>query len=58
MMRALLIIAVVVGALIGGLLVLRNSAATGVPDKDVLARARKRAQELEARDSADKDRDP
>ena len=53
MTRALLIIAVVVGALVGGLLALRNSAGTGVPDKDVLARARQRALELEKREGAD-----
>ena len=57
MTRALIIIAVVVGALIGGLLVLRSTARTGVPGPEVLARARKREQELETREAADKDKD-
>jgi TRAP-type mannitol/chloroaromatic compound transport system permease large subunit len=56
-MRAVIIIVLVVGALVGGLLVLRNSAATGVPDAEVLARARKRAQDQEAREAADRDQD-
>jgi hypothetical protein len=54
-MRAVIIIVLVVGALVGGLLVLRNSANTGVPDADVLARARKRAEEQQARDAAEGD---
>lgn len=54
MTRALIIIAVVTGALIGGLLLLRSSAATGVPPKEVLERARKRAAEQDARDAAER----
>ncbi len=46
MLKALLIIALVVGALIGGLLTLRSSSRTGMPDADVLGRASKRAREL------------
>ncbi len=47
-MRALLIIALVVGALIGGLLLLRSSRDVGMPGPDVLDRAKRRADELDA----------
>lgn len=55
-MKALIVIILVVGALIGGLLTLRNSAATGMPDQAVLERAKQRAREqAEAEKAADKD---
>jgi hypothetical protein len=53
MFKAIIIIVLVVGALVGGLLTLRNSGRTGMPDDEVLQRAAKRARELAA---ADKDR--
>lgn len=56
MLKALLIIALIVAALIGGLLTLRSSARTGMPDEEVLKRAAARAREQNAKDDADKDR--
>ena len=49
-MKAALIIIVVVGALIGGLLVLRSTRSAGMPNKDVLDRAKQRAREQAAKD--------
>jgi hypothetical protein len=46
--RAIAIIIVVVGAVVGGLLFLRSSASTGMPSADVLERAKKRAREQQA----------
>ncbi len=46
MLKAVLIIVLVAGALVGGLLTLRISGRLGVPDDAVLKRAAKRAQEL------------
>jgi Protein of unknown function (DUF2897) len=54
-MRALVIIIVVVAALIGGLLTLRSSRNTGMPEQDVLDRARQREREQDAKDKADSD---
>jgi hypothetical protein len=50
MVRAILIIVVVVGVIVGGLLVLRGSAKTGIPDADVLERAKQRAREQRTKD--------
>jgi hypothetical protein len=47
MMRAILIILLVVGVVAGGLLTLRSSSNVGMPDADVLERAKKRARELD-----------
>ena len=52
-MRALVIILLVVGVLIGGLLTLRASARTGMPDDEVIARAKRREREMRARDGED-----
>ena len=52
MLKAIIIIVVVVGALVGGLLTLRNSGRAGMPNDEVLKRATKHARE---RDAADKD---
>ena len=52
MFKAIIIILLVVGSIVGGLLTLRYSGRTGMPDKDVLERASKRAREQAA---ADKD---
>lgn len=51
MLKAVLIIALVAGALIGGLLILRNSGRLGVPDDAVLKRAAKRAREFKDDDT-------
>jgi hypothetical protein len=56
MLKALLIIAVVVGVLIGGLMTLRRSARTGMPDEQVLKRAADRAREQEAKERGEQDR--
>ncbi len=55
MLKTLLIIAIVIAFLVGGLLTLRSSARTGVPGEDVLKRARQREVELEAKEKDGKD---
>jgi hypothetical protein len=50
MIKALLIIGVVVAFLIGGLIGLRRGARTGMPNADVLERARRRGVEQDAKD--------
>lgn len=52
MLKAIIIIALVVAVLIGGLLTLRNSGRVGLPDDSVLRRAAKRAREQAAADEA------
>jgi hypothetical protein len=52
MFKAIIIIVLVVGALIGGLLTLRNSGRSGLPDDSVLQRAAKRAREQAAAEEA------
>ena len=47
-MKALLIIALAVAVIVGGLLTLRSSGRSGMPDADVLKRASKRAQDQAA----------
>ncbi|MGA2840967.1 MAG: DUF2897 family protein [Steroidobacteraceae bacterium] len=49
-MRGLIIIVVVVAALVGGLLTLRSSRSAGMPDKDVINRAKLREREQAAKD--------
>lgn len=56
-MRGLLIAALVVGALIGGLLLLRSSRNVGMPGPDVLDRAKRRAAELDAAERRDEDQE-
>ena len=48
LLKAILIIFLVVGAIVGGLLTLRNSGRAGMPGEDVLKRATKHARELDA----------
>jgi hypothetical protein len=48
MFKAIVIIALVIGVVLGGLLTLRNSGRAGMPDEDVLKRASKRAREQAA----------
>jgi Protein of unknown function (DUF2897) len=55
MFKAIIIIALVVGALIGGLLTLRSSGRAGMPDADVLSRATKRAREQAAAEKDESD---
>jgi hypothetical protein len=49
-LKAILIIVLVIGAVLGGLLTLRNSGRSGMPGNDVLERASKRAREQAAAD--------
>jgi hypothetical protein len=47
-LKAIIIIVLVLGALIGGLMTLRSSGRAGMPDDAVLKRASKRAREQAA----------
>jgi hypothetical protein len=51
--KAIIIIVLVVCVLVGGLLTLRSTRGAGMPGKDVMDRAQKRA-----RQAADDERDP
>jgi hypothetical protein len=55
-MKAVIIIVVVVGALIGGLLTLRSTRGAGMPGQDVLDRAKQRAREQSAKDEKESGR--
>ncbi len=55
-MRAFIIIVVVVAVLVGGLLTLRSSRNTGMPDQAVLDRAKERAREQDEKDDEESDR--
>jgi hypothetical protein len=58
MFKAIIIIVLVVGALLGGLLTLRNSGRVGLPNDEVLRRAAKRAREqAAAEEAANRDKD-
>jgi hypothetical protein len=58
MFKAIIIIVLVVGALVGGLLTLRNSGRVGLPNDEVLRRAAKRARDqAAAEDTAERDKD-
>jgi hypothetical protein len=48
MLKAIIVIVLVAGALIGGLLTLRSSGRAGMPSDEVLKRASKRAREQAA----------
>jgi hypothetical protein len=52
MFKAIVIIVLVVGALVAGLLTLRNSGRAGLPNEEVLRRAAKRAREQAAAEKA------
>jgi hypothetical protein len=56
-MKALLIIGLVVAALVGGILVLRGTSKTGMPDEAVLDRAKHRGRALDAEEKRDPDGD-
>ncbi len=51
--KAIIIIVLVVAVLLGGLLTLRSSGRTGMPDDAVLQRAAKRAREQAAEEDKD-----
>jgi hypothetical protein len=52
-LKAIIIFVLVAGALIGGLLVLRSSTRSGMPDEAVLKRAAQRARDLNAQERDD-----
>jgi hypothetical protein len=56
--KAIVIIVLVVGVLIGGLLTLRSSGRAGMPSQDVLDRAAKRAGKLAAEEKDEEGRPP
>jgi len=57
MFKAIIIIVLAVGVVVGGLLTLRNSGRVGLPSDEVLRRAAKRAgEQAAAEEAADKDR--
>jgi Protein of unknown function (DUF2897) len=56
MLKTILIIALVIAVLIGGLLTLRSSARTGMPDAETLKRAASREREQASKDASDEDR--
>ena len=58
MFKAIIIIVVVVGVLIGGLLTLRSSGRSGLPNDAVLKRAAQRAREQAAAEQDEDGRPP
>ena len=58
MFKAIIIIVLVVGALIGGLLTLRTSGRAGMPNEEVLRRAAKRAREQAATEDKEDGQSP
>jgi hypothetical protein len=58
LIKAIIIIILVVGALVGGLLTLRNSGRAGMPDDAVLQRAAKRAREQAAAEDKEDGQSP
>jgi hypothetical protein len=57
MLKAIIIIVLVVGALVGGLLTLRRTGRAGMPNDEVLQRAAQRAREQAAAEDAAKGED-
>ena len=56
MSTAAIIILLVVGLLVGGIMVLRSSAKTGMPSQDVLDRATRHARQLNEQEKQDEDK--
>jgi Protein of unknown function (DUF2897) len=54
MLKTVIIFLLVLAVLGGGLLTLRSSRRSGMPDEDVLKRATERAREQAAKDEADR----
>jgi hypothetical protein len=52
--RPIIIVLLVVAVLVGGLFVLRSTARTGMPDEDVLKRAKERARQEQAKEDAER----
>lgn len=53
MLKTIIIFVVVAAVLIGGMLALRSSRNSGMPDEDVLKRSAQRARQQAAKDEAD-----
>jgi len=53
-LKGILILGLVIALIVGGLLTLRRSGQTGMPDEEVLKRAAKRAREQSAKDDAER----
>ena len=53
MAKALIAVVLVLGLIAGLILTLRRTANIGLPSKDVLERARRRARELEAKEKSE-----
>jgi FtsZ-interacting cell division protein ZipA len=58
MFKAIIIIVIAVGVIVGGLLTLRNSGRAGMPSADVLQRASKRAREQADAENDEEGRSP
>ena len=54
MLKAVVIFIIVLAILFGGMLALRSSRRTGMPDEDVLKRATERARQQAAKDDAER----
>ena len=54
MLKAVVIFIIVIAILFGGMLALRSSRRTGMPDEDVLKRATERARQQAAKDDAER----
>jgi hypothetical protein len=54
-LKGLLIIALVVAALLGGIMTLRSTRNSGMPDQDVLDRAKAREKQQDAKDDPEAD---
>ncbi len=54
MFKAIIIFVIVLAILVGGMLALRTSRNTGMPDKDVLKRAAERARDQKNKDETDR----
>ncbi len=54
-MKGLIIIAVVVAILVGGIMTLRSTRGAGMPNHDVLDRAKRREREQSAKDEKESD---
>ena len=50
---AIIVIVVVLAIIAGGILTLRGSARTGMPERDVIERAKERARQMDAKDEED-----
>jgi uncharacterized membrane protein len=57
MSKAIIVVVIVLGLLIGIIMSLRSSAKTGMPSEEVLKRATQHARELDAQEKSNQERD-